>query len=127
MALERHLRRRDDFELCLVNTENYFVFQPMLPEVAGASISPRHVVNPLRLLCRDVQVFRGEVEAIVEEVDCTPEQLEIKEDDKDQVTGEAHFIDDLGADSLDLVELILAFEEEFESIIEVLKQESTVR
>lgn len=44
------------------------------------------------------------------------EQLEIKEED--QVTDKAHFIDDLGADSLDLVELILAFEEEFDSIIE---------
>ncbi|HAS80259.1 MAG TPA: acyl carrier protein [Fusobacteriaceae bacterium] len=32
----------------------------------------------------------------------------------DQVTLEANFIDDLGADSLDTVELIMAFEEEFD-------------
>ena len=31
----------------------------------------------------------------------------------EQVTAEASFIDDLGADSLDIVELIMAFEEEF--------------
>jgi acyl carrier protein len=31
-----------------------------------------------------------------------------------QVTPEASFIDDLGADSLDIVELIMAFEEEFD-------------
>jgi acyl carrier protein len=31
----------------------------------------------------------------------------------DQVTPEAKFIEDLGADSLDTVELIMAFEEEF--------------
>jgi len=31
----------------------------------------------------------------------------------EQVTQEASFIDDLGADSLDTVELIMAFEEEF--------------
>jgi acyl carrier protein len=31
----------------------------------------------------------------------------------DQVTTEASFIDDLGADSLDTVELVMAFEEEF--------------
>ncbi len=31
----------------------------------------------------------------------------------DKVTGEASFIDDLGADSLDTVELVMAFEEEF--------------
>ncbi len=32
----------------------------------------------------------------------------------DQVTPEASFIDDLGADSLDQVELVMALEEEFE-------------
>jgi acyl carrier protein len=33
--------------------------------------------------------------------------------DPDEVTPEASFIDDLGADSLDTVELVMAFEEEF--------------
>mgnify|MGYP001071238437 CR=1 FL=1 len=33
--------------------------------------------------------------------------------DKDKVTEGASFIDDLGADSLDTVELVMAFEEEF--------------
>ncbi|HGE72342.1 MAG: acyl carrier protein [Candidatus Poribacteria bacterium] len=33
--------------------------------------------------------------------------------DEDQITPEASFIDDLGADSLDTVELVMAFEEEF--------------
>lgn len=34
--------------------------------------------------------------------------------DESQVTQDAHFIDDLGADSLDTVELILSFEETFD-------------
>ena len=34
--------------------------------------------------------------------------------DESQVTSDAHFIDDLGADSLDTVELILSFEETFD-------------
>ncbi|MDP6038657.1 MAG: acyl carrier protein [Candidatus Latescibacteria bacterium] len=34
--------------------------------------------------------------------------------DADSVNVEAHFIDDLGADSLDTVELVMAFEEEFD-------------
>ncbi len=38
------------------------------------------------------------------------EQLGI---DEDEVVNEASFVDDLGADSLDLVELIMALEEEF--------------
>lgn len=33
--------------------------------------------------------------------------------DEDEVTFEARFIDDLGADSLDTVELVMRFEEEF--------------
>ena len=34
--------------------------------------------------------------------------------DESKVTDESSFIDDLGADSLDTVELVMAFEEEFE-------------
>jgi len=34
--------------------------------------------------------------------------------DESEVTPNAHFVDDLGADSLDLVELVMAFEEAFE-------------
>ena len=37
--------------------------------------------------------------------------------DKDKVTPEASFVDDLGADSLDTVELVMALEEEFETEI----------
>ena len=37
--------------------------------------------------------------------------------DNEKVTEEASFIDDLGADSLDTVELVMAFEEEFGSEI----------
>jgi acyl carrier protein len=39
------------------------------------------------------------------------EQLSVE---ADQVTTEASFTDDLGADSLDIVELVMAFEEEFD-------------
>jgi acyl carrier protein len=35
-------------------------------------------------------------------------------DSADKITPQSSFIDDLGADSLDLVELVMAFEEEFE-------------
>ena len=42
-------------------------------------------------------------------------QLDVNEE---QVTSNASFLDDLGADSLDTVELIMAFEEEFKDEIE---------
>jgi len=42
------------------------------------------------------------------------EQLGVKDE---EVTSEASFVDDLGADSLDTVELVMALEEEFETEI----------
>ena len=48
------------------------------------------------------------VEQRVKEIIC--EQLGVSEE---QVTPEASFIEDLGADSLDIVELVMALEEEF--------------
>ncbi|MGI9536246.1 MAG: acyl carrier protein [Desulfocapsaceae bacterium] len=46
-----------------------------------------------------------------EMVDIIVEQLSVE---KDKVVSEASFVDDLGADSLDLVELIMAMEEKFD-------------
>jgi acyl carrier protein len=49
------------------------------------------------------------VEEKVQQIVC--EQLGVS---SEEVKPEASFIDDLGADSLDTVELVMAFEEEFE-------------
>jgi len=49
------------------------------------------------------------VEDRVQQIVC--EQLGVSQE---EVKPEASFIDDLGADSLDTVELVMAFEEEFE-------------
>ena len=54
----------------------------------------------------------SEVEAQVKKI--VVDHLGVEED---KVTEEASFIDDLGADSLDTVELVMAFEEEFGSEI----------
>ncbi len=56
----RHL----EVKIGLIAAENHMVFQPMLPEVVGGSLSPRHVVNPIRLICRGVEVLKGDVCAI---------------------------------------------------------------
>jgi len=54
------------------------------------------------------------------------EQLGVKEE---EITPDASFIDDLGADSLDTVELVMALEEEFETEIpdEEAEQITTLR
>jgi acyl carrier protein len=53
------------------------------------------------------------VEAKVKEI--VVEQLGVK---PEEVTNDASFVDDLGADSLDTVELVMALEEAFETEIE---------
>jgi acyl carrier protein len=55
---------------------------------------------------------RSAVEAKVREIIC--EQLEVSDE---EVTLDASFVEDLGADSLDLVELVMALEEEYDTEI----------
>jgi NADH dehydrogenase len=54
-SLTRMLGRRGDVQVELLSEENYFVFQPLLPEVAAGSINPNHVVNPIRELIPKVR------------------------------------------------------------------------
>ena len=61
-ALERQGRGNLDVEL--VNANNYFVFQPLLPEVAAGSIHSADAVVPLRQLLRRVQIRQAEVMGI---------------------------------------------------------------
>jgi NADH dehydrogenase len=62
--LERLWGAKASERVLLVSQENYFVFQPLLPEVVGASLEPWHVINPIRLLVRRCQVERAEVAAV---------------------------------------------------------------
>src|SRR6185436_18707723 len=48
--LTDQLGRRADVQVELLSEENYFVFQPLLPEVAAGGIAATHVVNPIREL-----------------------------------------------------------------------------
>jgi NADH dehydrogenase len=63
-ALARELGDAACQRVALIAEQNFMVFQPMLAEVVGSSISPRHVVNPIRLLCSGVTVLRGAIQAI---------------------------------------------------------------
>jgi NADH:ubiquinone reductase (H+-translocating) len=50
--------------VALLADQNAMLFHPMLAEVSGSSISPLHVVNPLRLFCRGCSIFMGSVDNI---------------------------------------------------------------
>lgn len=62
--LEKALGRRGDFEIVLVNKENYFVFQPMLPEVISGSIGMLDTVSPIRRLLPATRLHVRDVESI---------------------------------------------------------------
>jgi NADH dehydrogenase len=48
----------------VIASENHMVFQPMLPEVVGGSLSPQHVVNPIRMICKGADVLKGTVTSL---------------------------------------------------------------
>lgn len=64
MALERLQRGHDDLEIVLISKENYFVFQPMLPEVISGTIGLTDVVSPLRRLLPKTDVHVRDIEGI---------------------------------------------------------------
>ena len=63
-ALEQAQRRRDDFEVVLISRENYFVFQPMLPEVISGTIGLFDTVSPLRQMLSRTEVHVREIARI---------------------------------------------------------------
>jgi NADH dehydrogenase len=48
IELEREFGREPDVEILLVNDQNFFLFTPLLPQIASSYINPRHIVQPIR-------------------------------------------------------------------------------
>lgn len=57
--LQKRLRGRAEIEL--INEVNYFVYQPLLPDVAAGGISTRDAVSPLRQLLPGVRVRQAKI------------------------------------------------------------------
>ena len=64
LEMEKSLARDPGVEVTLVNRENFFLFTPMLHEVAASDLDVTHIVNPVRRMLRHVRFFAGDVEAI---------------------------------------------------------------
>jgi NADH dehydrogenase len=59
--LETMLSRTSDIEVALVNRDNYFIFQPLLPEVASGAIVPHQIVNPIRRMLPRTRFYASEL------------------------------------------------------------------
>ena len=64
MHLERRLKRQSDVEITLISRDNFFLFTPMLHEVAASDLDITHIVSPLRTLLKRATVLVGDVQAI---------------------------------------------------------------
>ncbi|BBC34445.1 NADH dehydrogenase [Streptomyces graminofaciens] len=67
LRLQKQLKQeltRGDIEIVVVSPDPYMTYQPFLPEAAAGSISPRHVVVPLRRVLDQCKVVIGEATAI---------------------------------------------------------------
>jgi NADH dehydrogenase len=62
----RHLQRRagGSVDIQLISRNNFFVFQPLLPEVAGGNVHPLDAVSPLRLFLRNTTIRVAEVRKV---------------------------------------------------------------
>ena len=64
LEFERALARDADVDVTLVNRDNFFLFTPMLHEVAASDLDITNIVNPIRKLLRRVTFFHGDIESI---------------------------------------------------------------
>lgn len=61
MHLESLLKRNNDYEIIIINRENYFVYQPMLAEVVGGSLGILDTVNSLQKLIPSAHLYIREI------------------------------------------------------------------
>jgi NADH dehydrogenase len=64
LHLERQFGSDRSVQITLVSHDNFFLYTPMLHEVASCDVDITHIVSPLRTLLRRTDVFVGDVEAI---------------------------------------------------------------
>ena len=63
--LESYFQSNYEIEITLVSDDNFLLFTPMLPQVVAGTITPRHIVMPLRALCKKARIY----ESVVRDID----------------------------------------------------------
>jgi NADH dehydrogenase len=62
--LESYFKRDPEVELVLVSEDNFLLFTPMLPQVASGMIETRHIIIPIRTICKKAGFYEGRVKNI---------------------------------------------------------------
>ena len=64
LELDKWIFRFPDVDVTVVNRENFFLFTPMLHEVAASDLDITNIVSPVRKLVSNVDFFDGDVERV---------------------------------------------------------------
>ncbi len=62
--LESYFPKEEDIQIAMVSEDNFFLFTPMLPQVASGTIETRHIVIPVRTLLKRAKFYEAEVKNI---------------------------------------------------------------
>jgi len=62
--LESEFKDNSEIELLMVSEDNFLLFTPMLPQVASGMIETRHIVLPIRTICKKTKFYEGRIKNI---------------------------------------------------------------
>ena len=62
--LESEFGKDSEIELVMISEDNFLLFTPMLPQVASGMIETRHIVLPIRTICKKTKFYEGRVKNI---------------------------------------------------------------
>jgi NADH:ubiquinone reductase (H+-translocating) len=75
-SVVRLLRKRG---ATLVSPENFLLFTPLLPEAASGTLEPRHIVVPIRMMCRHADLLLGRAVSLDESARTVTVEAEVGE------------------------------------------------
>ena len=64
IQLESKFRKDPEIELVMIGEDNFLLFTPMLPQVASGMIETRHIVLPIRTICKKTKFYEGRIKNI---------------------------------------------------------------
>jgi len=62
--LEKEFGNDSEIELVMVSEDNFLLFTPMLPQVASGMIETRHIVLPIRTICKKTKFYESRIKNI---------------------------------------------------------------
>jgi len=62
--LENEFGNDPEIELIMIGEDNFLLFTPMLPQVASGMIETRHIVFPIRTICKKTKFYEGRIKNV---------------------------------------------------------------